>query len=114
MKTSINLVNKKIIAANVRSGWWIDSLQFLIFDPAATDYGSRYSWTHELGRFGEQTNVNLRTVASHGYDFQITKISGSVDSLEVRTLVFQYSYHSCNPPVTESSFPPTPSLAKAT
>ena len=110
-ETSIDLVNKQIIAVNVRSGSWIDNLQFLILDPAASDYASRYSWTQALGgQGGESTSINLRTVASNGYDFQITAISGSTNFIHIRTLVIQYSYNACNPPVTDSSLLPSPTL----
>ena len=94
LTTRINLENKKIVAVYLRTGWWIDSIQFKILDVLT----NTYTLTDQLGgNGGGPSSVEPNTLAPMSKNFEITSISGSValGNLNIQTLQLSYSY--CNP-----------------
>ena len=95
--TEIDLQNKQIVCINLRAGWWIDNIQFIIYDTI----DNTYNWTQVLGNpAGKPDSVNAETLAPQSSNFQITSITGSADYLDIRTLTFGYTASFCNPIVT--------------
>jgi hypothetical protein len=93
--TSINkisLVNKKVTALYMRSGSWIDSFKFQLYDTTT----KTYSVTPQMGgNGGGATTLDLTTIASNSIYFEITKFQGSIDSNYLRTWIVGSTYIQC-------------------
>ena len=111
-KKIIDLINKQIIAVNIRSGWWINSIQFLIYDLL----NNTYTWTDPHGgQGGYKTSFNAQNLAPLSSDFYITSLSGFANPAEeVRTLSVKYSYKLCNPAAPGATIPLTPAFSVTT
>ena len=111
-KTLIDLENRQLVALHLRSGLWINNIQFLIYDP----FVKKYSWTDALGgQGGVPAYIDAQTVAPLSSEFQITSLSGSGNPAEeIRTLKVGYSYKQCNPAVPGVPIPLAPALSSTT
>ena len=111
--TNINLENKVIVAAHIRSGWWIDNIQFLIFDL----FTNTYTWTDALGGHGGKPKyIDAASYAPEASNFQIVSIAGSVapDNSVIQTLKIGFSYELCNPFLPDPTNPLRPPFLPTT
>jgi len=104
--TYIDLVNKQIIAMNIRFDAVINSVQFLIQDLLT----KKYEWTLEIGNSFEGTlsSVDGPTYAPNATSFQITSFSGSYTKKAIVNLVIGYKYEQCTPFFNIPTLPPLP------
>ena len=101
----IDLQNKQLAAVHIRAGFWINSIQFLIYDSS----NNTFYWTAELGGMGGNPSyIDGVNVAPLSTNFQIASISATGDPTQLRTLLVSYSYKQCNPPVATTLTPPAP------
>ena len=113
LTTTIDLIEKQIAAVHVRSGWWIDNVQFLIYDQIS----KIYTWTSALGGHGGLVSlIDMNNIAPQASNFQIVSILGSVapDDSNIATLQFRYSYEVCNPAKPIPTYPPIPPSLRTT
>ena len=102
-KTLIDLTNKQLVAINIRSGWWIDNLQFLTYDFSSNSY----EWSQGSGGLGgSEYQINANRISKFAADLQITSITGTSDPQAIRTLKFEYIYQVC--PLPGPTIPSTP------
>jgi len=104
--TYIDLVNKQIIAMNIRFDAVINSVQFLIQDLLT----KKHEWTPEIGNSFEGTllSVDGPTYAPNATSFQITSFSGSYTNKAIVNLVIGYKYEQCTPFFNIPTLPPLP------
>ncbi len=88
-KNTINLVDQKITSLFIRSGAWINALQFQLFDK----HKEVEMLTEEFGMYGgDQYNV---TSSPNSEFFEITRLIGTVDQECIRTLFVITKEHIC-------------------
>ena len=104
----IELKNKDVIAVNIRSFEWINSIQFLIYD----QIDGTMTWTSAFGgRGGYLSEINAKKFDRSPSNFKITAISGSGTAAVINILQFEYSFEKCNPQKSMPPIPPTPPLS---
>ena len=110
-ETIIDLVNKEVIAINIRSYTSINNIQFLIYDR----YDHTSVWTPALGGLGGYAyQINAQMIKYQSSKFKITSISGTTDGSVINNLKFGYTYQRCNPFESMPPMPPTPPLPTIT
>ena len=110
-KTIIDMVNKEVIAINIRSYTSINNIQFLIYDR----YDHTSVWTPALGGLGGYAyQINAQMIKYQSSKFKITSISGTTDGSVINNLKFGYTYQRCNPFESMPPMPPTPPLPTIT
>ena len=108
-KTFINLESNQILAINVASGDYVDSIQFLTYDVSKN---IAYRWIGVLGgQGGSLTKVDAIHFAPFSSSFQITSLSGYSHPFDgINGLRVGYSYEKCNPFKLAPTIPPLPTL----
>ncbi len=91
--STIDLLGKHISSINIRHGLWINSLQFVIYDPLT----KKTTITNEFGSSeGSQTNINKKRMTPYESNaFKITSFRFSADSFYVRTFAVGFNYDLC-------------------
>lgn len=86
---TINFVGNTLIAIRIRSGGWIDALQFgFIKNNQQNDV---VTWTCQFGGFGGGLDIiDLRLLKVAQTSYEITGLTGFYDNNYVRTLAFTY------------------------
>ena len=103
--TLIDLVNKTVIAINIRTEAVIKSIQFLIHDLSE----NTLTWTPVLGghcNFCDQLQLDVNIIKHEVSDFHITIISGYAGYGFIKTLQFGYTFEKCK--FLQKSMPPVP------
>ena len=90
---SMSLTNSYVSALYMRSGSWIDSLQFQTTDLTT---GVTSLSPHWGGWGGGLTTLDASTIASNANFFQINQFSGTFDSSYMRTWTVSCYYTVCN------------------
>lgn len=90
--TVIPLQNKYVSAIYMRSGSWIDSMEFQIYDPST----GTYSTTNHMGGWGGgPTDLNIANIAPSANNFYATYFRGTFVSAHLASWEVGIYYTIC-------------------